>query len=910
MNDEQQGPRIPPDRSEDDPGAGVSSVAAGTGGMANTMPPTLPGTPALPPPPPAPTSIGTRMGTPTGSGMGGVRGVTPPGGTAEGAVASAGQDIRHRGWYWHWNTLITQYAPLLGLKGVGLLNSYTVWTDRREGSPHQGYAFPTQDAEGKFYGEGREELITLNKLLVALDLIEIHKEMVLRQDDRNRRWRVPHNFYRVKDPRDGLVLNLPAVVRVLELASRDRNVFRHIRHIFGPQFAPIDRTSIWHYLLPELRQLPLWQQLAERAERERRGGKKIVALAPSDAASTIDDNASTIPEPSDIDSVSIAPANEADPFADDNGGVIDADFTTRTDGVARGDAERGGNTPDVVPGDAVIPSTEDEGMTIIESAPPSFVAPMDRTYDQGGESKEETSTSTRSTSTRESVSDIFAALAERDRRERMGIPPETVPEIDPSSDEMIPPALLPEQPLPPAPALPEDGAVIVRALDVTDPTPNALAHQTASIGDIEAALTMANGRPPSDMEISLLVQVARECEPAAQAQGYGPGTGLGWVLAAIWEAVNSGSQFVAPKRIAAICDRWVIEGFGADNRANPSAPPVYTAPPSWPMPTMSGEPPVSAPPAGSITDSAPLPTLPDIGYLSVPPATAPGTAATEAEGRRLWEQVTRRLEGVLHPDALNRWFTEARVTAIEHDRVTVTVPGADIALKLASYRGLISRRMSEALGRTVDVVFQATRLSTPPPSPTAPPVQQSTQVYSSPPPSDTPSPWSWPASPTASGSFPALPADSAPSSPTSSHATPSAKEPPRAATPKDVAKTSRVPPAPPESPIIPPTIPTFSLGATGLTNRQIWTMALQDLQNRMSGATFAVWVRSAELLAIDPDGTLVIGARNRVQRERLEGPYLTDLIAVLGKILDRPIGVRVVVIGEADARGAGEQRGA
>ena len=26
-------------------------------------------------------------------------------------------------------------------------------------------------------------------------------------------------------------------------------------------------------------------------------------------------------------------------------------------------------------------------------------------------------------------------------------------------------------------------------------------------------------------------------------------------------------------------------------------------------------------------------------------------------------------------------------------------------------------------------------------------------------------------------------------------------------------------------------------------------MALQDLQNRMSGATFAVWVRSAELLA-------------------------------------------------------------
>lgn len=860
MNDEQQGPRIPLDRPDDDPGAGVSSVAAGAGGMANAQPPALPGSPA-PPPPPPPTSaaIGTRMGTP--SGMGGVRGATPPGGAAEGAVTSAGQDIRHRGWYWHWNTLITQYAPLLGLKGVGLLNSYTVWTDRREGSPHQGYAFPTQDAEGKFYGEGREELITLNKLLVALDLIEIHKEMVLRQDDRNRRWRVPHNFYRVKDPRDGLVLNLPTVVRVLELASRDRNVFRHIRHIFGPQFAPIDRTSIWHYLLPELRQMPLWQQLADRAERERRGGKKIVTLVPPEAAATIDASTSTISQPSDIDAQPNVPADEGDRPTDDRGAVIDAGFAPRTDGVAREDAEIGSKAVDVAPGDAVILSTHDEGMTFVESAPPPFVVPMDATYDQKGESEEETSTSTRSTSTRESVSEIFAALAERDRRERLGIPSTPEPQITTSSDMAMPDPSPSEQPLPPAPALPEDGAVIVRALDVTDPTPNALAQQTASIADIEAALTMANGRPPSDMEISLLVQVARECDPAAQAQGYGPGTGLGWVLAAIWEAVNSGSQFVAPKRVAAICDRWVIEGFGADNRANPSAPPVYTAPPSWPMPTMSGEPPASAPPAVSLSDSGPLPTLAETGYTGILPGAAPGTAATDAERRRLWEQVTHRLEGVLHPDALQRWFTEARVTAIEHDRVTVTVPGADVALKLASYRGLISRRMSEALGRTVDVVFQATRLSTPPP---VPPVQQSTQVYSSPPPSAAPS------------------------------------VPP---------ETARVV-APKEGPVTPPTVPTFSLGPTGLTNRQIWTMALQDLQNRMSGATFAVWIRSAELLAIDPDGTLVIGARNRVQRERLEGPYLTDLIAVLGKILDRPVGVRVVVIGEADARGAGEQRGA
>jgi hypothetical protein len=284
---------------------------------------------------------------------------------------------------------------------------------------------------------------------------------------------------------------------------------------------------------------------------------------------------------------------------------------------------------------------------------------------------------------------------------------------------------------------------------------------------------------------------------------------------------------------------------------------------------------------------------------------------TEAEGRRLWEQVTRRLEGVLHPDALQRWFTDARVTAIEHDRVTVTVPGADVALKLASYRGLISRRMSETLGHTVDVVFQATHLSggisSAPPSP-APHVQQSTQVYSSPDAPDASSPWSWPNSPTASGALPALPAEFGQSSPAEPKSPPPAAKaepsPPRVDPPKATQPVAAAPAqtAASEPPVASPTIP---VGATGLASRQIWAMALQDLQSRMSGATFAVWMRPAELVAIDPDGTLVIGARNRVQRERLEGQYLADLTTVLGKILDRPVGVRVVLIGEAESRSVG-----
>jgi hypothetical protein len=178
-----------------------------------------------------------------------------------------GDDIRKRGWFWHWNSIVTQYAPLIGLKGVGLLNSYTVWTDRREESPYRGYAFPSQQTEAAFYGEDRAELITINKILVALDLIEIRKEMVLRTDEKGRKWRVPHNFYRVKDQGDGFNLTSDAVSRVVALADRDDVVYRYVRRIFSPRFAPIDRNNIWHQILAELRPTDSWQRLAARTER-------------------------------------------------------------------------------------------------------------------------------------------------------------------------------------------------------------------------------------------------------------------------------------------------------------------------------------------------------------------------------------------------------------------------------------------------------------------------------------------------------------------------------------------------------------------------------------------------------------------------------------------------------------------
>jgi hypothetical protein len=201
----------------------------------------------------------------------------------------SGEDTRRRGWFWHWNSIVTQFAPIIGLKGVGLLNSYTVWTDRREESPHRGYAFPSQQSEADFYGEDRNELITINKILVALDLIEIRKEMVYRTDEKGRRWKVPHNLYRVKDHGDEFNLSTRDVMRVAQLADKDRAVYRYVRRIFSPRFEPIDRDNVWHDILEEVRHTDVWQRLAARTERdEKRASARSKAGHASRRASDTD----------------------------------------------------------------------------------------------------------------------------------------------------------------------------------------------------------------------------------------------------------------------------------------------------------------------------------------------------------------------------------------------------------------------------------------------------------------------------------------------------------------------------------------------------------------------------------------------------------------------------------------------
>jgi hypothetical protein len=395
-----------------------------------------------------------------------------------------GEDIRRRGWYWHWNSIVTQYAPLIGLKGIGLLNSYTVWTDRREDSPHRGYAFPSQQAESIFYGEDRAELITINKLLVTLDLIEVRKEMVLHVDERGRRWRVPHNLYRVKDNANGFTLTVDDVLRVAELAAKTPAVYRYIRRVFSPNFAPIDPNNPWHDILPAVRQTETWQKLAARSAREdarasarsKAGHRK--RKGQTDDATRHDDSAGAEQNQSDPAQVetaqtSVAPTNTADDATverSNNGSVTD---------VAEGNRAFDPETPtsDGQPNEG--------GSTVVDHS--------NRTYNQ------EILNTTTTT---------------------------TVDDVEHHQD--------PESGYPPAR---ESGSGPV------------LQASTAVL----AAFESANDRSATTLERELLGELERDFADAAQRAGQ---VGSSWVVEAIREAVNSGSRFVAPKRIREILSRW------------------------------------------------------------------------------------------------------------------------------------------------------------------------------------------------------------------------------------------------------------------------------------------------------------------------------------------------------------------
>lgn len=549
----------------------------------------------------------------------------------------AGEDIRRRGWFWHWNALVTQYAPLIGLKGVGLLNSYTVWTDRREESPHRGYAFPSQQSEADFYGEERAELITINKILVALDLIEIRKEMVLRVDPQGRRWKVPHNFYRVKDHGDDFTLSTDDVLRVASLAASDRAVYRYVRRVFSPRFAPIDGDNVWGRILEDVRQQPIWQQLTARAAAEdHRASARTRAGHAARRGPAADDGPGDEPVgtpffvPTDGD-------DAASPFAhNDSAGVTSLEAGGGSETTVA--LTNSGLSNDVAPTNRGSRTRRHSTVAPTNAGEATTVAPSNTTYHQS---------STTTNDDRQTNADD-----ERDVTDlAAGTPQHRVSNPQASGPGRRPPA---------------DAPAAEAAL---------------------RAFESANDRAATPAERKLLRDLAARFEPVAEAAHHErpdvPDSGWGWLEAAIWEAVEAGSAFVAPRRLREILLRWEREGF-------PVAP-APTPPSTDPQGPPRGERPRSSRMESDETGDAPLPLPVLFAVEEVGLSNRQVWAATLTEMARL---------GTVSQAELETWLRPAGLIGRQDDTFFIGAPNSVARDRIA---GRLLPALREALTAMVGV---------------------------------------------------------------------------------------------------------------------------------------------------------------------------------------------------------------
>jgi hypothetical protein len=128
---------------------------------------------------------------------------------------------------------------------------------------------------------------------------------------------------------------------------------------------------------------------------------------------------------------------------------------------------------------------------------------------------------------------------------------------------------------------PVTGSLNVVTTPVTDQTP-ALSQVAAPEHGPDRAAALgafaeANGREASPAEERLLAGIATEIGRSGQdGQALEATSGWAVVSAAIYEAVDSGSSFVAPKRVREIVRRWLRDGLPVEEASDASRREVGT----------------------------------------------------------------------------------------------------------------------------------------------------------------------------------------------------------------------------------------------------------------------------------------------------------------------------------------------
>ena len=163
----------------------------------------------------------------------------------------------------------------------------------------------------------------------------------------------------------------------------------------------------------------------------------------------------------------------------------------------------------------------------------------------------------------------------------------------------------------------------------------------------------------------MLAKLAADFERVAlRASQPGMETSWAWLTAAIYEAVDAGSAFVAPRRLREIMSRWEREGLPGQERRERAGSTEQ------PVVRLGNGPDISLP----------------HGFGS----------------RRTWEFTISLLSAAIERDRLVEFFEGTSISGYRDGEVTLSVPDQMQAERImGEYRELVARKLGEAMRRPV-----------------------------------------------------------------------------------------------------------------------------------------------------------------------------------------------------------------
>jgi len=203
----------------------------------------------------------------------------------------------------------------------------------------------------------------------------------------------------------------------------------------------------------------------------------------------------------------------------------------------------------------------------------------------------------------------------------------------------------------------------------------------------------ANERPPTPLERQRLKEMVERFDSPARAASP-PSTGVEWVVSAIVEAVDSGSRFVAPRRIATICERWaaatrsgVPSRDGERSRGRPGGGGRTAAAGEAPPRSDSDE-----------VEAAEVPADPFEEPVEVAMPTFVVSVGRPVANWQLWRLVIDELAGQPPGDRHRRWLDQAAIIGEDNGALIVGAPSGFA-------RDLLERRLGDAIARAVSSIL-------------------------------------------------------------------------------------------------------------------------------------------------------------------------------------------------------------